>query len=84
MVLYTRQGCTLCVEMERELARAGCDSLYSLERVDIDADRTLLRRYGVRIPVLEIDGEQAFEGRLRAAEFRDRIRRAVTSVGELD
>ncbi|HLH14304.1 MAG TPA: glutaredoxin family protein, partial [Solirubrobacteraceae bacterium] len=43
--------------LERVHARVD----FALERRDIDADERLLRRYLERIPVVEIDGREAFE-----------------------
>ena len=74
--LYTRPGCHLCVEMLREMLAAGCDDEYQLEEINIDDDPVLKQGYGLKIPVLTINGEEAFLYRLTAAEFRQRIRSA--------
>jgi hypothetical protein len=34
---------------------------FALEEVDVSLDPTLNRRYGERIPVVCVDGEEAFE-----------------------
>jgi glutaredoxin len=73
VVLYSRPGCHLCVEMKRELARAGCADLYSLEEIDIESDPDILAQYRYEIPVLCIDGVEAFRHRLRADEFKARL-----------
>lgn len=59
ILLFTRRGCHLC-----ELA----EDLVNLHRsdvrlVDVDADQADADRYGLRVPVLEIDGVVAVEGR---------------------
>ena len=61
--LYTRDGCLLCDELVEQLERAGLLRQLALEAVDVDADRALKKRYGLRIPVLEVAGEEVFEGR---------------------
>jgi glutathione S-transferase len=71
MVLYTRPGCHLCDVMKAEIAAAGLQTPYELAEVDIEQDRELLRLHGRSIPVLEIGGEQAFEGRLERGELRE-------------
>jgi hypothetical protein len=71
IVLYTRDGCTLCEEMRAEIARAGLEGEYELREVDVDRD--LKQRFGRRIPVFEIAGETVAEGRFPASEFRERF-----------
>ena len=53
-------GCHLC-ERARETVVAARDELgFELEEVAIDGDPELEARYRELIPVVEIDGEQAF------------------------
>lgn len=58
-VLYVRRGCHLCddasVLLDAMLGSGGWDA------VDIEADDDLLVRYGHRIPVLSLDGEDRLE-----------------------
>jgi thiol-disulfide isomerase/thioredoxin len=73
--LYSRPGCHLCEEMAtaiRRVAQAG-NVAAEIEEVDISADPNLEERYGLEIPVLEIDGR-------RIAKYRisdDALRRAL-------
>lgn len=71
--LYTRPGCHLCEEMLREMLAAGCADEYQLEEINIDDDPALKQRYGQKIPVLTINGKEAFKYRLTAAQFRQHI-----------
>lgn len=67
VVLYVRQGCHLCDEFLVELTLdLGVDPA-TLAVVDVDRDPDLAARYGLRVPVLAIDGEVASEGRYDAA-----------------
>jgi len=61
MTLYGKPGCHLCEEARGivEAARAGRE--VDLVEVDVSLDPVLHRRYGERIPVLAIDGEELFE-----------------------
>ena len=59
VTLYTREGCHLCEEAETALA--GLDVPHTLERVDIEADDELFKRYLERIPVVAVDGEELFD-----------------------
>jgi glutaredoxin len=73
VILYTKPGCHLCDEMKREIQRAGCAELYALDEVNIETDADLLARYRYEIPVLLVDGVEAFRHRLRAEDFKARL-----------
>ena len=61
VVLYTRPGCCLCDDAREVLERARAEHPFLLDERDIEADEALLRSYLERIPVVSIDGEEAFE-----------------------
>jgi thioredoxin-like negative regulator of GroEL len=73
VILYTRANCPLCEEMQAEISRAGREGHYELRKVNVDSQRALKKEFGLRIPVLEIDGQVEFEGRLSAVDFRERL-----------
>ncbi len=52
------------------MSRAGCAGLYTLEEVDIESEPELFARYQYEIPVLFINGVEAFRHRLRPDEFK--------------
>lgn len=60
VVLYTRQGCHLCDDALALLRRHGL----SPSLVDIDADPELRERFTSCVPVVEIDGQVRFRGRV--------------------
>ena len=70
VVLYTKPGCHLCEEMKEVMSSSGCVELYTLEEVDIESDAELFARYRFEIPVLFINGVEAFRHHLRLDEFR--------------
>ena len=70
VVLYTQRYCGLCQEMKAAMKSAGCDDLYTLEEVDIEKDASLFESYRYEIPVLCINGAEAFRHRLAADEFK--------------
>ncbi|HYN83611.1 MAG TPA: glutaredoxin family protein [Pyrinomonadaceae bacterium] len=74
MTIYTRPGCHLCDEAKREMERARCADLYTLEEVNVDDDAELARRYGYDIPVVVMGGRVAFKHRLTAADFARELR----------
>lgn len=59
-ILYTRPGCHLCDDAKSLLLQQGI----SPKEVNIDADSTLVERYGLCIPVVVIDGRERFRGRV--------------------
>jgi len=70
VVLYTKARCSLCEEMKTEMKKAGVGDLYTLEEVDIEKDAELFSRYRYDIPVLYINGVEAFRHRLEPDEFK--------------
>lgn len=73
VVIYTRPGCHLCDEAKTEILNAGCSDRFSLEQVDIESDDNLLRKYQYDIPVVLIDGVEAYRHRVDAKDFKNRI-----------
>lgn len=59
--LYGRPGCHLCEQAREVVASVRAERSFELREVDVTLDPVLERRYGERIPVLEVDGEEAFE-----------------------
>ena len=70
IVMYTKPGCHLCDEMKEVMSASGCVGLYTLEQVDIESDAELFARYQFEIPVLCINGVEAFRHRVRPDEFK--------------
>jgi glutaredoxin len=60
VILYHAEGCHLCESAQRVLARVRAEIPFDLEEVDITGDPELERRYRERIPVVAVDGEEAF------------------------
>ncbi len=56
------------------LARVRADLPFHLEEVDIAQDAELEARYRERIPVVEVDGEEAFTYFVDAEGLRRRLR----------
>jgi glutaredoxin len=69
VTLYGRPGCHLCKEARTAVAVARSRRDFALEEVDISLDPQLARRYGERIPVVAIDGEEVLELRFGAEEL---------------
>ncbi|HXG31851.1 MAG TPA: glutaredoxin family protein [Bryobacteraceae bacterium] len=69
VILYTRQGCGLCEEARHVLERARKRARFRLEVVDVDRDEQLRERYGNDVPVIAINGREAFRHRLDEQAF---------------
>jgi glutaredoxin len=73
VIIYSRPGCHLCEEAKAAIASAGCSDQFTLEEINIESDSELLRKYKYDIPVITIDGVEAFIHRVDPKEFRTRI-----------
>jgi glutaredoxin len=76
VTIYTRAGCHLCEEAERMVRAERAATAFQLELVDVDRDPELRRRYGVRVPVVAVDGVELFEYEVPADLLRARLRRS--------
>jgi hypothetical protein len=75
LTLYGKPGCCLCDEARQVVERIQLESPFRLEQVDVSRDPGLERRYGERIPVVAVDGEEAFELGVDAESLRSRLGR---------
>jgi hypothetical protein len=74
--MYSRSGCHLCDEARAAILEV-MDATRALGPVDvsfderrIDGDDALEREYGLRIPVVEVDGQEEFEYQVDPARLR--------------
>jgi glutaredoxin len=61
ITLYGKPGCHLCEDARAVVRRAVEGRDVAVEEVDVTLDPALFAAYGERIPVVDVDGEQAFE-----------------------
>jgi glutaredoxin len=73
--MYSRPGCGLCDEAREVILAEGARTGFDFEEVDISGQDALELEYGIRIPVVLVDGEERFEVRLDPAGFARAIRR---------
>jgi glutaredoxin len=73
VVLYGRDGCCLCDDARAVLDRVRARHPFTLHECDIDEDEALLRAYLERIPVITIDGAEAFELFVDEAELERKL-----------
>jgi glutaredoxin len=74
VVLYSRPGCCLCDDAREVLLRVRAQRSFSFDERDIEDDDSLLRAYLERIPVVTIDGVEAFEFFVDESELTQRLK----------
>jgi hypothetical protein len=66
VVVWSREECPLCDELLAELSPLLAARALRPEVRDVDGDAVALRRYGLKVPVVEVDGEAVCHGYLDA------------------
>lgn len=73
VVLYGRPGCHLCDDAREILVRVRAELPFTFVEHDIERDDALLKAYLERIPVVTVDGAEAFEYFVDEDELRRRL-----------
>ena len=73
VTLYGKPGCHLCEEALAVVERVRAEHPFELVEVDVTLDPVLHRRYGERIPVVALDGEELFEFFVDEALLAERV-----------
>lgn len=75
LTVVHRRDCALCEEMLAQLAELSRSvALPPIDVVEVDSDRELLRRHGLDVPVLLLDGTVVCRHRLDRAELSRALR----------
>ena len=74
VTLYGKPGCCLCDEARAAIGELRGRHRFELEEVDVSLDASLSRRYGDRIPVVAVDGKEAFEYHVDAAALAELLK----------
>lgn len=69
IVLYSRRGCHLCERAEDMLASRAAE----ISVIDVDDSSDLVRQFGTRVPVVEVDGRVVIEGNFEEQELLARL-----------
>lgn len=75
VILYSRPGCGLCDEARTVIVTQRTRTPFALEEVDVSTDDALELEYGIRIPVVVIDGRERFEIRVDPSAFAEAVSR---------
>ncbi|WP_059172076.1 glutaredoxin family protein [Bacillus sp. FJAT-27445] len=62
VTLYTRSRCPLCDKAKADLLEIRGEEDFELEEIDIASSDELTEEYGLMIPVIHVDGEEAGYG----------------------
>lgn len=78
LTLYGKPGCHLCDDARAVVREALAGRDVALREVDVTLDPVLERRYGERIPVLAVDGEELFDYVVDPDALRERLDRVAS------
>jgi coenzyme F420-reducing hydrogenase beta subunit len=75
LTVYGKPGCHLCDDARAAVRDVLAGRDVGLREVDVTLDPVLERRYGERIPVVALDGEELFDYVVDADVLRERLDR---------
>ena len=74
VVMYSRKACHLCDQAREVILAVRSTNPFAFEEVSIDGDDDLERAYGLRVPVVEIDGDPVFEFAVEPSRLAELVR----------
>ncbi len=75
VLMYSRPRCGLCDEARAVILAERGRTSFEFKEVDVEGDDALELEYGIRIPVVMVDGEERFEISVDPAAFAAAVRR---------
>lgn len=75
MIMYSRPGCHLCDEARQVIFAERGRTSFGYEEIDVTGSDDLELEYGLRIPVVLVDGQERFEILVDPAAFAHAVRR---------
>ena len=72
--MYARPGCGLCDEAREVIMAVRRLTPFDYREVDVTGDDALELEYGIRIPVVLVDGRELFEIRVDAGRLGEAVR----------
>ena len=73
--MYSRPGCGLCDEARELIQAQRVRTPFDYREVDISVDDALELEYGIRVPVVLVDGRELFEIQVDARRLAEALRR---------
>jgi hypothetical protein len=74
--MYARPRCGLCDEARAVILALREDLPFEYEEVSVEGRDDLERDYGLRVPVVSVDGEERFELHVDREDLRRAVLRA--------
>jgi glutaredoxin len=71
--MYSRPGCGLCDEARAVILEERERTPFAYREIDVTGDDALEIEFGIRVPVVFVDGVERFEIRLDAGELREAL-----------
>ena len=62
--VYSREGCGCCVTALELLAESQKRHSFGIKIINVDADPQLAEKYGLRVPVIVLNGKERFKGKV--------------------
>jgi glutaredoxin len=59
--MYSRPRCGLCDRAREVILEVAERASFEFDEVNVEGDDDLEIRYGLRVPVVQVDGEELFE-----------------------
>jgi glutaredoxin len=75
VTIYAKPGCHLCDDARAAIENLRAERDFELEEVDVTLDPVLYARYGERIPVVALEGDELFDYFVDTDALRDRLDR---------
>lgn len=72
---YTKENCQLCDVAFQIVEQVAKKLKFTLETVDITQSDDLMMKYGIEIPVIEIDGNLEFKNKVTEKDLLRSIRK---------
>ncbi|MDP4164562.1 MAG: glutaredoxin family protein [Bacillota bacterium] len=80
LTFYTRPGCHLCEKAKAELLEIQKHLDFIFNEVNINDSDELTEKYGLMIPVFELDGEEAGFGHVNKSDISKRLQEKTSSI----
>jgi glutaredoxin len=74
VLMYARPGCGLCDEAREVIMAERARTAFDYREVDVSGDDALELEYGIRIPVVLVDGRELFEIAVDAGLLAEAVR----------
>ncbi|MCX6178384.1 MAG: glutaredoxin family protein [Chlorobiales bacterium] len=82
VILYGKVECCLCDEAMEVLQKVNAVVPFDLEKIDISDNPELLARFGLKIPVVFVDGVQVFKYRVHEKRLLGFFKKVLSTEKE--